>query len=167
MQVNGSYGRMSDLTEALIGMSGATGLAIVSDMVKSWAAASGESGESGEERAWKLWQSCGVKLEQFMPPGSSESDVHKHLKDQVGTQTTNVSECSRVRHFLVGRCWIVQPDDVVLRALCRNCSSWILSANVVSICGMDIEATIRETARDLPISPAPRTKPMPTGVKVL
>ena len=99
MQVNGSYGRMSDLTEALVRMSDATGLAIVSDMVKSWAAASGESGESGEERAWKLWRSCGVKLEQFMPPGSSESDVHKHLKDQVGTQTTNVSECSTVRHF--------------------------------------------------------------------
>ena len=89
---------MSDLTEALIGMSGATGLAIVSDMVKSWAAA------SGEERAWKLWRSCGVKLEQFMPPGSSESDVHKHLKDQVSTRLTtavsssaNAAECDR--HF--------------------------------------------------------------------
>jgi hypothetical protein len=63
-------------------MSDATGLAIVSDIVKSWAAA------SGEERAWKLWRSCGVKLEQFMPPGSSESDVHKHLKDQVSTRLT-------------------------------------------------------------------------------
>ena len=81
-QVNGSYGRMSDLTEALIRMSDATGLAIVSDIVKSWAAA------SGEERAWKLWRSCGVKLEQFMPTGSSESDVHKHLKDQVSTRLT-------------------------------------------------------------------------------
>lgn len=133
--VNGSYGRMSDLTEALIRMSDATGLAIVSDMVKSWAAA------SGEERAWKLWRSCGVKLEQFMPPGSSESDVHKHLKDQELLFLDPFGELSAYlrEHFALGTSsdamlrWIgskmspaVQEDATMPRAVLTMLSNYLL-----------------------------------------